>query len=439
MIKNKIALEDREVGVKMKLKIIPNKLHGEITIPPSKSLAHRAIIAASLSEGRSEISNLNFSRDVEATTKAMECLGVKIEKNKDREIIYGNGTLKLKNNVIDCEESGSTLRFMIPISLLADGKVTFIGKGQLEKRPLSVYHDMFCQQGINYSRGEKELPLTIDGSLNSGTFEVRGDISSQFITGLLYTLPKLEGDSKIIITTHLESKGYIDLTLDILQKFGVKIINENYKKFIIPGKQNYNSQNYIVEGDFSQMAFWLVGGFLNQGIKCFGMNPKSLQGDKVIIDILKKMGANITITEKEVSILGGDPNGTEIDLSQCPDLGPIITVLASLSEGETRIINAKRLRIKESDRITSMTTELNKLGANIIEKEDSMIIKGVKNLKGGVEVDSWNDHRVAMALAIAGTRCEEDIIITGGEAVKKSYPNFWLDYISLGGKIEEIL
>lgn len=421
----------------MKLELIPSKLAGDIVIPPSKSLAHRGIIAASLATGKSKITNLNFSNDITITTDAMKGLGVDIEVFEDYEIINGKEKLKRINKVIDCGESGSTIRFMIPISLLADGEVTFVGEGKLPTRPLGVFHKIFNEQGIEYNHGETELPITINGKLSSGKYEVRGDISSQFITGLLYTLPKLDGESEIIITTKLESKGYIDLTLDILNRFGIKIINENYEKFIIPGNQEYKAHNYRVEGDFSQIAFWLVAGLLNDGMNCFGMNPNSLQGDKAIIEILRSMGADITIKKDVISTTGKQTTGTIIDLSQCPDLGPIVTVLASLSKGETRIINSSRLRIKESDRITSMTTELNKLGANIIETEDGMIIQGVKILKGGVEVDAWNDHRVAMALAVASSKCEKGIVLTGANAVNKSYPNFWNDFKMLGGMIKE--
>jgi len=422
----------------MKVRIIPNKLKGDVVIPPSKSLAHRAIIAGSLAEGKSVITNLNFSNDIAVTTQAMKDLGVDIEVFEDYEVITGSKNLKRVNSTINCGESGSTIRFMIPISLLADGEITFVGEGRLTTRPLNVFHEIFDEQGIKYNKGVEELPFTIDGKLKAGKFEVRGDISSQFITGLLYTLPKLDGDSEIMITTNLESKGYIDLTLDVLNRFGIKIINENYEKFIVPGNQRYKAHDYRVEGDFSQVAFWLVAGFLNDGMNCLGMNPNSLQGDREIIKILKDMGGDLTIDEDTISIAGKKSIGTVIDLSQCPDLGPIVTVLASLSEGTTRIINAGRLRIKESDRITSMTTELNKLGAKIVETQNGMVIEGVKNLKGGVEVDAWNDHRIAMALAVASSRCDEPIILTGADSVKKSYPNFWKDFEKLCGKIQII-
>jgi len=279
--------------------------------------------------------------------------------------------------------------------------------------------------------------LKVSGKLTSGTYRVRGDISSQFITGLLFSLPILEGNSKILITTKLESKGYIDLTLDILKDFGIEIENNNYKEFNIRGAQKYNSRNYYVEGDYSQGAFFLVAGALGSSIVCYGLNKDSLQGDKVIVDILEAMGCNVEESEEGIRVKPSKTKGIEIDASNCPDLVPVLTVLASLSEGETKIVNAKRLRIKEcSDRLHAITKELNKLGADIIELEDSLIISGVNELKGG-EVDSHNDHRIVMALAIAATRAKGDVIINNPRAVEKSYPNFFKDYFKLGGECDE--
>jgi len=283
----------------------------------------------------------------------------------------------------------------------------------------------------------KELPLTINGKLKATTYEVRGDVSSQFITGLLYTLPLIDGDSKIVITTNLESKGYIDLTLDVLEKFGIKIKNNDYKEFIINGNQKYKARDYRVEGDYSQIAFWIVGALLGGEIECLGVTKDSLQGDREILDIVTKMGIDIESIENGFKFSKSEARGAIIDLSQCPDLGPAVTVLASLSKGRTEIINAGRLRIKESDRITSMVTELKKLGAKLEETENGIIIDGVEEFEGGVTLDSWNDHRVAMALAVASVKCKKPIIIEGADSVKKSYPHFWEDFRSLGGECHE--
>ena len=424
----------------MEIKIIPTKLKGEIGIPPSKSYSHRAIIAAALAGGESNIENLNFSVDIQTTTDIMKNFGAKIEQGEDYLKIIGNsGEMVSENNYIQCNESGSTIRFIIPLALTKDnGQLTIDGKGKLVERPLDTYYKIFEKQDIEYKTTNGKLPLYIKGEIKPDTFETEGNISSQFITGLLYTLPLLDDDSKIIIKNNLESKGYIDLTLEILELAGIEITNNDYKSFDIKGNQKYSAFDYTVEGDYSQAAFWIVAGILGDEMNCKNIYKDSLQGDKEIIEIVQRMGAMLEISEKSVKVFPGKTKGTVIDISQCPDIGPILTVLAALSEGETRIINAERLRIKESDRITSIKTELNKLGAKIEEDGDSLIIQGVSEFEGGVSVDSWNDHRIAMALAIASTKCKYPILITGASAVRKSYPNFWNDFVAMGGKIGEI-
>ena len=419
------------------VKIEPNKLAGKINIPPSKSLSHRAIICAALSTGESNIDNLLFSDDINATWEAMKNFGGKLEiigKNSLR--IRGKFPLSLEKDTIDCKESGSTLRFLIPISLLNDTKIVFVGSGKLVSRPLETYYKIFEMQNISYSNNNGMLPLEVNGKLKSGVFEVEGNISSQFITGLMFILPLLEGDSKLIITSELESKGYVDLTIDTLNRFGIEITNNNYKEFLIKGNQKYLSRDYTVEGDFSQAAFWLAAGILGEDIHTENLNIDSLQGDRVIIDLIKEMGGDILINDSLVRSIPSNTKGITIDVAQCPDLVPILTVLAALSEGETRIINASRLRIKESDRLKAISTELNKLGADVKELEDGLVINGVESLTGGI-VDSWNDHRIAMALSIATIKCTGEVTITNSDVVNKSYPHFWQDFKSLGGKINE--
>lgn len=419
------------------VKIEPNKLLGNINIPPSKSLSHRAIICAALSTGESNIDNLLFSDDINATCEGMKNFGGELEHIGERKLrIRGKSPLSLEKETIDCKESGSTLRFLIPISLLNDTKTVFVGTGKLVSRPLDTYYQIFEKQNISYSNNNGNLPLEVKGKIKSGVFEVEGNISSQFITGLLFTLPLLEGDSKIIIKNKLESKGYVDLTIDMLNKFGIEITNDDYKEFLIKGNQKYLSRNYIVEGDFSQAAFWLVGGILGEEIQSEDLNIESLQGDKIVIELIKQMGGNIIINDSQVRSIASKTKGITIDASQCPDIVPILTVLAALSEGETRIINASRLRIKESDRLKAISTELNKLGADVKELEDGLVINGVESLTGGI-VDSWNDHRIAMSLAIASIKCTGEVTITNSDVVNKSYPHFWQDYKNLGGKIDE--
>ncbi|MBP3917263.1 3-phosphoshikimate 1-carboxyvinyltransferase [Clostridium sp.] len=423
------------------LKINPSKLKGEVKIPPSKSMAHRAIICAALSDGLCIIENIDYSDDIIATIDAMNSLGAKIVKHKDHiKVIgvYGSDEKAQETRVIDCNESGSTLRFLVPISLLFRGSSKFIGRGNLGKRPLTTYYNIFEKQGIKYSYEEDNLNLVINGELKPGTFEVEGNVSSQFITGLLFTLPLLKEDSKIIITTEMESRGYIDLTLRAMSDFGIEIINNNYREFIIKGNQKYNARNYRVEGDYSQAAFFLCADSLGNDVLCKDLDLNSLQGDKEVIDILERM--NVVFNANDIGVKGttnGELTSTVIDGSQCPDIIPVLTSVAALTKGTTEIINAGRLRIKECDRLAAVTSELNKLGAKIIEKEDGLVVTGVEKLQGGVDVWSHKDHRIAMTLAIASTRCEEPIVIKDYECIAKSYPNFFEDFKALGGNVHE--
>ncbi len=428
----------------MKVKIKPSILSGEIVIPPSKSYSHRAIISAALAKGKkkSKINNLKFSVDIETTVKIMENWGAKITKKESSlEIIGNDGKIVPKNNYIQCNESGSTIRFLIPVALTSENELIFDGKGKLIDRPLDSYYKIFDEQEIKYETSEGKLPLKVNGKLKAGNYEIDGNVSSQFITGLLYALPLLDGDSTIVINKNLESKGYVDLTLEILKLSGIKIKNNDYKSFEIKGNQEYKSFDYTVEGDYSQVAFWIVAGIISANkdneIKCLHLNKYSLQGDKAIIEIVQKMGAKLEIFDDYVIVKPSKTKGTIIDVSQCPDIAPILTVLGALSEGETKIINAERLRIKESDRIISIKTELNKIGAKIEEIGDSLVIQGIKTFEGGVEVSAWNDHRIAMSLAVASIRCKNEIVIDEAESVKKSYPHFWDDFEKMGGKIEK--
>lgn len=414
--------------------IKPSKLNGTITAPPSKSLSHRAIICASLCDDGcvSVIDNVILSDDIEATIAGMRQLGTKIELIKKENKTYClNISRNLNNYIIKeaniyCLESGSTLRFLIPIALALSEKCTFYGRGKLVERPLDVYYKIFKEQNIKYENNDGFLPITVNGDLKGCNYEVSGSISSQFISGLFFALPLIKNDSTIKITDKLESIGYINLTLDMLKKFNVDIKNNNYKEFLIQKNSKYKSTSYDVEGDYSQAAFFLTARAIGNDVNCVGLNENSLQGDKEIVNIIEKFNAN---TCDEIII----------DASQIPDLVPILTVLGALKSGQTtRIINAARLRIKESDRLKAIATEMNKLGANILELDEGLIIKGQDCLYGDATVNSWNDHRIAMSLAIAATMCEREVILENYEAVNKSYPEFWNDYKSLGGIVHEL-
>lgn len=406
------------------IKIKPSLLRGKVKIPPSKSLSHRAVICASLcGEGQSIVNNIVLSEDIKATVEGMKKLGAEINVLKNNAYIKRGGEIE-PDPAIDCGESGSTLRFLIPLSLVLANSCNFFGSKKLFERPLDVYYEIFKKQHIYYKTGGS-CPLAVRGRLLPGAYEVPGNTSSQFISGLLLSLPLLDGDSKITVTGGFESKAYVDLTVDVMEKFGVYTERADEKTFLIKGGQEYKSTVYTVESDYSQAAFFLAANELGNEVECLGLNSASLQGDREIINIIKGYGHG----KDEVTIDG----------SQIPDLIPIIAVLAALKENRTTVIgNAGRLRLKESDRLKAVSTELGKLGASVRETEDGLVINGLKTLKGNVKVSSWNDHRIAMSLAVAATRCENGIILENYSAVNKSYPNFWEDYKALGGAVYEL-
>lgn len=411
-----------------------SKLSGIISPPPSKSTGHRAIICGALARGKSTITNIGYSEDIDATIKAMRLFGAEIEQQGSTLVINGENTLKnVSGMAIDCNESGSTLRFLIPLALHCDS-VTYTGRDGLAARPLTTYYKLFDKWGIEYTNTDGKLPLTVKGGKADSEIYVEGNVSSQFISGLLFALPLADGEYTIHITSTMESKGYIDLTLQMLEKFGIEIINNNYESFYIKGNQQYKPCDYVCESDFSQAAFYLVAGTIGNDLICTGLDLDSKQGDKEIVDIINKMGGKIVEEKNGLRPTPAKTHGITIDASQIPDLVPIISLLGVFSEGDTRIVNAARLRIKESDRLNTTATQLNALGADIEELEDGLIIHGTGGLKGG-KANGCNDHRIAMTLAIAATRTDEDVTIEDSGSVKKSYPHFWEDYKMLGGNI----
>ncbi len=407
-----------------RIRITPKKLSGKVSVPPSKSIAHRAIICAALAKGRSVITNISFSEDITATVNAMRLAGADISVKDNSIIVVGIERFEKLCSSIDCNESGSTLRFLIPIMISLFGEACFTGKGRLGKRPLDVYYDIFKAQNIDYAVSDDPFSLLVKGRLSSGVFQVPGNISSQFITGLLLALPLLDNDSEIAITSTLESKGYIDLTLQTMKAFGVTVTNENYTRFFVKGNQKYTSTDYAVEGDYSQAAFFEVANFIGNDLDICGINQDSLQGDKQILEILDTLK---TAQENDLVVIDG---------AQCPDIIPIAAVAACLRKGKTRFINVGRLKLKESDRLSVVVEELSKIGGNITATEDSLVIDGVDTFNGTI-TDSHNDHRIAMMLAIAATRCCGALTINGYECVSKSYPDFFEVYKSLGGDLCE--
>ncbi len=417
----------------MDLTIQPGHLHGTVAVPPSKSAAHRAIISAALANGRSAISNVDLSSDIRATIGACRALGIDMRMDGDTLTVDG-GQLRLTSEAIDCAESGSTLRFFIPVACTLDGDKTFIGHGRLPLRPVDSYLQIFDMQGISYTRPPGyNLPLTVSGALRSGDFRVDGRVSSQFVTGLLFALPLLAGDSRIAVIGGFESRGYVDLTVDILRRFGIDIAVDG-DNFTIKGGQRYTPQNIYVEGDWSQAAFFLVAGAISGGVHVVGFDDNSLQPDSVIAELLMRMGANISWEGDEFVSTPSKLRGTTIDVSQCPDLVPPLAIAAAYAEGKTHITGAARLRIKESDRLHALAQNLTALGIRAEELPDGLIIHGGQPTGG--EIDSFGDHRIAMAFSIAAAGASGPVIINGAECVDKSYPKFYEDYKALGGNIQ---
>ena len=418
----------------MKVKVTPSKVHGNVKIPASKSMAHRALICASLSDGTSIVSNVTNSKDIEATVGCMKALGAIIKQIDETTYeVTGTNLFKQEGNITcNANESGSTLRFLIPLAACTIDKVKFLGQGRLLQRPMDVYENEFKKQNIEFNQSDKEI--IVSGNLQAKDYVVQGDISSQFITGFMFVLPLLNQDSTLTITEPYESKSYVNLTIQMLAKFGIEIIETSSNSYLIKGKQHYKAQDVSVEGDFSQLAFFAVLGTLNNTLSCSNMDMSSKQGDKAILDCIPSFTSDkdtITFTKKQ-------PAPQTIDLSNCPDLGPILCVLASFTNGETNIVNAARLRMKESDRILAMETELKKWGVDITSTFDSIQIHGKEHYKSNntVEIFGHNDHRIVMAMTVFGLCAGSECIIDDAQAITKSYPTFFEDIQSLGGKVE---
>ena len=418
------------------VKVSPAKLSGNISLPPSKSAAHRAIICASLAKGKSVIHPVELSDDIRATIGCMKALGARAELTGDTLTVDGTDTLNVPSASLDCGESGSTLRFLIPVAAAGGTEAEFTGHGRLPQRPIGVFLDCLPEKGVQCTT-EGGLPLKISGRLQSGKYLVPGDISSQFITGLLLALPMIEGDSNIILTSPLQSAGYIDMTLSAMRDFGVNVtVTED--GWHICGSQKYIPQNYTVEGDWSQAAFFMTAAALGGCITINNLRMDSRQGDKACLEVYSRLGADIQIHENgSFTVNGGNLRGTEINARDIPDMVPALAVCAAAAEGRTVIYGAERLRIKECDRLAAMTDGLTRLGADIRETTDGLIINGGA-IHGGM-ADGYNDHRIVMSLACASAAADGDIIITGAESINKSYPSFFEDLVKLGGKADVIM
>lgn len=445
----------------MDIKIIPRKLKGRLDALPSKSHAHRVLIAQKLARMQSaaDAEALNadgspgseiptFSKDIEATKNCLAQLD--------------SGSPRL-----NCIESGSTMRFMLPVAMALRDEAVFIGTGKLPSRPISPLKEEMERNGCTFSPGTPaadaaDIPngfseiCTIRGRLQPGTYRLAGNVSSQFITGLLFALPLLDGDSTLELTTALESAGYVDLTLDVLRDFGIMIDErrspEGFNIYVINGSQRYTEPaDVTVQGDWSNAAFWLACGALGGDVTLDGVDMTSSQRDKEFADILMQMGAHLEVSScgtsmdstsatgglSSIRCTGNGLSAADIDVAQIPDLVPVLATVMALADGTSEITHAERLRIKESDRIFTVHDFLSKLGADITDEGSDLSLRGKRTLSGG-EVYGHNDHRIVMAAAVASCGCTGPVIIRGAEAVNKSYPDFFRDFAALGGEVCEL-
>lgn len=414
--------------------ITPHSLSGTITAPPSKSETHRAIICALLSRGISEIYPIDLSNDIIATINAVKALGAKIQIINKHLII--NSTERFINFVdINCFDSASTLRFFMPVCAALGVKASFTGNPALSKRPITPHLDYLPAHGVNYTYPHG-FPISLNGKLTPGRFTLPGNISSQFISGLLLALPILNSSSEIVLSTPLESSSYVNMTIGVMEKFGVKVVRSG-NGFYIPGNQKYKPLNYTVEGDWSQAAFFMAAGAIKEPVKILGLNKDSVQGDKVICSFLSRMGAEINFVDDGVEVIPAKLSGINIYAGQTPDIVPILSVLAAFASGSTKIWGASRLKIKESNRLRSMFYGLSKLGVTVHEIDDGLLIEGTPEIIPS-RVNGYNDHRIVMALSIASSYAPGKVLIDDAQSISKSYPLFFDDYTKLGGIVDVV-
>ena len=407
---------------------------GVLAAPPSKSMAHRAVLCAALADGESRLTGLAHSQDIDATLAAAAALGAQVEAGESWARIAGAAPLQAPAAPVDCCESGSTLRFLIPLAALTGRPVAFTGRGRLMQRPQSVYQELFASQGLRF--GQEGDTLTVAGPLRPGCFSLAGDVSSQFISGLLFALPLLDGDSRLCLKPPVESRSYIEMTRAAQSRFGVVSAWLDEYTLAVPGGQAYRPRDMAIEGDWSQAAFPAALGVLAGDVTVTGLEPGTLQGDAVILDILRRCGGWAEPVPGGVRFQKSALHGTKIDLADCPDLGPILMALGLLCEGETVIANAGRLRLKESDRIAAMEQELRKLGGRIESDGGTVTVRRSALHAPAGPLWGHNDHRVVMSLTVLAAAAGLPVQIDGAEAVAKSWPGFFAAVRQLGVEVQ---
>ena len=423
------------------LKIKPSKLTGEVKAPPSKSYTHRAFMVALLARGESKVINPLLSFDTEATIEAVQTLGAEVSQEGDVWRVLGTaGELKPRANIIDARNSGTTIRLMSGVAALSPKLVRLTGDESVRARPMGPLIEALAKLGAKArcEGPQGRPPVVVGGGLRGGEVEITGAISSQFISALLLASPYAKENVEITVTEELRSKPYIEITLELLDATGARIKrSRDLMEFKIPGGQVFKAIDFEVPGDFSSASFVLAAAALAGGtVRVSNLDIKSAQGDKRIIELLREFGADARVRGKAVEVSGGEElSGIEADCSNNPDLVPALAVLGSVAEGRTRLLNIPHLRLKETDRIRALASELRKLGAEVEERPDELRVRGVEQLKGA-KLTSYGDHRMAMALAVTGLVARGETIIDGAESISVSYPSFVEDIRKLGGEVE---
>ncbi|MBR4456766.1 MAG: 3-phosphoshikimate 1-carboxyvinyltransferase [Solobacterium sp.] len=429
---------EREEG-SVKVTILPGlrKEPQPVRIPGSKSISHRALIAASLAQEPSVIRGLVNNADTMATVNCLKQFGARFEPMEDGALkVHGfPGKFLYDGSIVDCGESGSTLRFLIPLFSMGKQEVVFTGHGRLMSRPQTVYEDLFRKRGLKFE--QKGELLYVKGPLSPGDYAVKGNVSSQFISGLLFALPLVNGDTSIVVKEPYESRSYVGLTIDMLEEAGI-LIREEKNILYVPGGQRAHGLNTSVAGDDSQAAFFAVLAMCaGTAVPVSNLRHASRQGDHVMISLFEQAGGRSVETADGYRFEPGEARAFEADLADCPDLGPALFALASICPGTSVFHHCARLRIKESDRVACMKQELEALGVSVrIRDEDTVEIDGCSTLKGGVTLHGHNDHRIVMALSVLAAACQEPLTIEGAEAVRKSYPGFFEDLRKAGAEVQ---
>jgi len=410
----------------MNLNVSPaSTLSGTVRTPSSKSLTIRALVAGLLADGETKIKFPLDSLDTKACMSACEQLGAKISKEDDVLAVSGTGgNITATSAPIDTLNSGTTIRIMTGVAALAGEQVTLTGDESIQKRPIKPLLDALTQLGVSCTSKNGNPPHTVQGPLAGGECVIPGDVSSQFISSILMSAPYAQEDVVLKISTELKSRPYVDLTLSVLEDFGVDVVNQDYRKFLVLANQKYQACEYVVEGDYSSAAFILAAAAATESkVTVENLLPNSLQADKKILEILKTMGAKVSAGETSVTVeSSGQLSGGMFDLSNSPDLVPVTAALAAAADGETIIHNAEHARLKECDRIKAMAVELKKMGAQVEERKDGLKISGGQ-LKG-TNLEGWRDHRIVMALAVAALKADGETQISDADMTAVTFPNF---------------